>query len=56
MNYCHNCRHWQQLAPHSAYCVYCLDQFYNNGRLPLRSDPIPATDSLSKLYRTMEWS
>ena len=54
-HYCWNCNHFSDL-PDGWHCAYCLRFFYANSRLPLRSDPVPATDSLSAVYTAMGWT
>jgi hypothetical protein len=54
-NYCHNCRHDSQLRD-GVFCGYCLDFYYANGRLPVKSDPIPDTSAMARLYAAMGWA
>lgn len=54
-NYCHNCGHHSTLI-NGVYCAYCLGHFARHGRLPMPTDVMVSTDSLSKLYSEMGWS
>ena len=54
-HYCHNCHHWGRLAD-GVHCGFCLDFWNEHHRMPTKADPVPATDSLSRIYRQMGWS
>lgn len=36
-NWCHNCRYHRELRD-GVHCGWCLDFFYEHGRLPLKGD------------------